>query len=899
VAERVSHQVQAHAVDRQVHQGQAVAAAVHVRIEVDAGGFLQRLAVNIEQPVYLALLDALAQHEGQELGDVVLGNVQRGELPVVSTQPAHVLAVAQRDIARIEVVVDQRPWHGFELRPPVADAADEPAQVLAALERHQLRELLVGVLGQGPPQLGHLGHAGGAGHFAQPCLGAQLVFAAEPDRVDLRDATQRDLDVAARPAQRVVGGVHQHHVLELLHHHHVGLALVVAVGAVDLRHVAHEPRIGLVVDAQLAHVAMRHAGAPLEPVVGVGQHRPTHGRQTVDHQDHFFVRRFDLDHHIAVAVAGFGVVDEAQRNVADQLVHLARRQLGDDARAHVDVRGHHVAHLDRRIAHRLAQRRLEELDVQILATEPVDRTVAAQALVGAGKLARANRAQGGQIQRQAEPGDDLGEAVDLAGAETVDHLQKRLLARQVGAAAHGADDQARQHQAGVNALVDPLQVQLADAGLVHTRDVLSGGGKNGGDNVRHIDVEADHADVNAAGDEASVRLHQLIGGNLEHLAQDVVGQHALGGHADAATGDERLVRDLLVARPVGFDDEVFELDLGQVFGLAHDPLARLPGAGGGHVLPRRVSRLVGKVDVDHLADEHRLHRDQPGVARHQADLHAQVFDVVMNPVGECKRALHVAQHEQRDAHHALADHAGGDATRARHGGGAAAARSHQSALGRGQRRVHHPLGVLAAKRQWPGQTDRNLDRADHVLHVAGQALGLHPGFAQGHQRRARNALEPGEPFHARRLAVLAARGDLCQRLSERPLVLVGQLPVPGVALHRLPQHRRGGRVLGRERDHQAAAFRRGNQAHDQAGQSQGVRAVHSQRRFVHRGLLERRPLPVVDVHAHRLFRDVAHRAGKRDAVDGLEHQRHLVVVLHTQPAGHAAIRSHHDATSSR
>jgi hypothetical protein len=117
---------------------------------------------------------------------------------------------------------------------------------------------------------------------------------------------------------------------------------------------------------------------------------------------------------------------------------------------------------------------------------------------------------------------------------------------------------------------------------------------------------------------------------------------------------------------VGFDDEIGDLDAAQVLDLLEHPLARLPGARRRHVLACGVAGFVSEVDVHHAADDVRLDGHEARVARYQANLFTELVDMVANPVRERESALHVRDREQRDAHHSLADDAGGHAAGARH-----------------------------------------------------------------------------------------------------------------------------------------------------------------------------------------------------------------------------------------
>ena len=157
--------------------------------------------------------------------------------------------------------------------------------------------------------------------------------------------------------------------------------------------------------------------------------------------------------------------------------------------------------------------------------------------------------------------------------------------------------------------------------------------------------------------------------------------------------------------------------------LLHEPLAAEPGAGGGHVLAGGVARLVDELDVDLVAHQGGLDADEVGVSRDLADLGADVFDVVADPAREAEGAVHIREHEQRHAHHALLDDARGHAACARDRGGAAGGRGHQGALAGGHGQVQDAARLVASKEQGASQAQRDLDGAKEVLDVAGELLG--------------------------------------------------------------------------------------------------------------------------------------------------------------------------------
>ena len=86
VPEGVRHQVEAEAVDRQVLQTEEVSVAPRLRIDGLASGGFEIFSCDLEELFDGAPVDARAEHEGEELRDVVLREMHRRELPVVGAE---------------------------------------------------------------------------------------------------------------------------------------------------------------------------------------------------------------------------------------------------------------------------------------------------------------------------------------------------------------------------------------------------------------------------------------------------------------------------------------------------------------------------------------------------------------------------------------------------------------------------------------------------------------------------------------------------------------------------------------------------------------------------------------------------------------------------------------------
>ncbi len=104
------------------------------------------------------------------------------------------------------------------------------------------------------------------------------------------------------------------------------------------------------------------------------------------------------------------------------------------------------------------------------------------------ELPRRDSTQGRQVERQAEPGDDLGQPSQRIRPDAPHHLQGIALVGQVRTAADRADDQPRQEQRCVQIFALHLEAQHSNGRLVHTSDVLSRGREHSGQGVCDIDV---------------------------------------------------------------------------------------------------------------------------------------------------------------------------------------------------------------------------------------------------------------------------------------------------------------------------------------------------------------------------------------------------------------------------
>src|SRR5207247_10182010 len=82
-----------------------------------------------------------------------------------------------------------------------------------------------------------------------------------------------------------------------------------------------------------------------------------------------------------------------------------------------------------------------------------------------------------------------------------------------------------------------------------------------------------------------------------------------------------------------FERKGLELDLLQ------QPLARVPGAARGHVLPGRVGRVEDEAHVDHVAHQRRLDRDELRMPGDPKGVLPDLRDAAPDEVGETHGAV--------------------------------------------------------------------------------------------------------------------------------------------------------------------------------------------------------------------------------------------------------------------
>ena len=216
------------------------------------------------------------------------------------------------------------------------------------------------------------------------------------------------------------------------------------------------------------------------------------------------------------------------------------------------------------------------------------------------------------------------------------------------------------------------------------------------------------------------------------------------------------MRALLVRGQVGFQVEV--PDPGVV---RPDPGAGAQGGLAGEVLPGRVAGGVVEPQEHEPARGELLDVVQAADPGGGIGLGLDRREAGRNPVPEGAGLPRAVEAEGRGALHDVRHHGGPHPAGRVDQLHAAVVARHQGALGRGQRHVERPAGMLAVNQQRPRHPDRHLGHADEVLDVPGQDRRVEriaADMLRGHPSRAG---QERHPLPRRRRAVIVVQpGDL-------------------------------------------------------------------------------------------------------------------------------------------
>src|SRR6188474_1366766 len=104
-----------------------------------------------------------------------------------------------------------------------------------------------------------------------------------------------------------------------------------------------------------------------------------------------------------------------------------------------------------------------------------------------------HRGRRGDLQRERRRGDDLREAVDLAGAGTAEQLEPAARERERGAAADGRHLEPGEAERDLQAVLDPSFGAVAHRAGAYHPEVLARGGEDRGDRSRRSEGDRLHS----------------------------------------------------------------------------------------------------------------------------------------------------------------------------------------------------------------------------------------------------------------------------------------------------------------------------------------------------------------------------------------------------------------------
>ncbi len=404
---------------------------------------------------------------------------------------------------------------------------------------------------------------------------------------------------------------------------------------------------------------------PVAPAgVDLGQAAAAQGREFGGFDDHLLVEGFHLRDQLDLLGVSTARVGQAQREEPDQLAIVTPRgEVGENARPGVLLEPYDVRDGEPGFVHRLGQHRLQERYVEVGGAEPVDPMTPPESLVRISELTARNGSQGGDVEREREAADDLGEPLHPVVARTPERSQVVALLPQPGTTTNRPDHEVRQQQRHPQPV--PLRFRREDRGprLVHTRDVLAGGNEESRDHVGRVDVEADRPSSQAPRGRDPAGPVDRLGRRLQHLLDGRAIEYRLGGDPGTPARARVQLGELLVAAHVRLDHEPSRPQPRHHRELVVDPLASAPSRRGGHVLPTGIGSLIYEPQVDHSPDLHRIQLHQLRVRRHRSDLALQLSPLPNDPLRKPSSSPDALELEPRRPHHPLEQHPGLHPTR--------------------------------------------------------------------------------------------------------------------------------------------------------------------------------------------------------------------------------------------
>ncbi len=197
-----------------------------------------------------------------------------------------------------------------------------------------LRNFLVRLYRQAFPQRLGVKHPFASRIILQPMLCFEFPITPEPDTMDVGHPVDRRDNMLRCPARDVIGAIHQDHISQTLQNEDIYFPLIVAIHAVDLRHITPKPVVLLRIHHQFTHMATAEIKLTINLFEGCRQLGTTERREPADHPDHLAVSWLAFDHDIDIPRFPRSRGErKAVGKVPHQFAHTIRRELGENAGA--------------------------------------------------------------------------------------------------------------------------------------------------------------------------------------------------------------------------------------------------------------------------------------------------------------------------------------------------------------------------------------------------------------------------------------------------------------------------------------------------------------------------------------------------------------------------------------
>ncbi len=232
--------------------------------------------------------------------------------------------------------------------------------------------------------------------------------------------------------------------------------------------------------------------------------------------------------------------------------------------------------------------------------------------VGGRETAARHGADDGQFAGQGDHRANLSELAGLAGTDTSEHAEAFLRRRQVRAPSDGANNQVGQgHRSVQVAVTRDLDASQRCGGLGNAGHVLPAGDKECRQRIGNVALQADSPGLDGAVGRLSPGARGFLGRGPPVAPVLASRENDLGTGIASPGRAEGHRRGPLVPGQHGLDQPAGWCDRGRFQQL---PAGGLRGRGD-HVLPGRIAGRELEQQVDRVADDVRVHVEEPAVAR--------------------------------------------------------------------------------------------------------------------------------------------------------------------------------------------------------------------------------------------------------------------------------------------